>query len=180
MCELQALVYGCGQANPPGVKVRCYAVHKDDIDTYPARKAFNPANPGDSVTLDGDIVLLPNKAFVPFDLVVDTGEIVTNMVGAEGSKSYESFLNGTLPTTDAIVREWLECNANGCLVIIVQEKSGQLRVLGTKDVPATLDTVEGGTGIVAGDTRGYAIGIKDHTGLTASTYEGVIDLDPLT
>jgi len=176
--QLNDLIVGCGAANPPGIEVRCFVVEKDDIDIFPLRKVIGA--PGDSVTLDGDIVLLPLKAFKIVDMVVDTGEVTTTMVGAEGSKAYESFLNGTLATTSATTREWLECNANGCLVWIVREKSGQMRVLGTKTIPATLDTVEGGTGIVAGDTRGYAISIKDHTGLTASTYEGVIDLDPLT
>ena len=177
-CEVLDLVTGCGEANPPGIEVRLYIVHKDDIDVFPARKAT--VLPGDPVTLDGDIVLLPLKYFKVFDIVTDTGEITDAMVGAEGSKSFEAFLNGTIPTTSAEVRAWLECNANGCLVVIAREKSGQMRVLGTKDIPATLNTVEGGTGLVAGDTRGYAISIKDHTGLTASTYEGVIDVDPLT
>jgi len=174
MCDLTDLTSGCGDLNPPGLAVRLYVVHKDDIDTFPLRKITT--GPGDSVTLDGDIVLVAGKKWAIVDIVSNSGKVIDTLVGAAGAKAFESTLDGIIPTTDAVVLEWMECNANGCLVILAKEKSGQIRVLGSKDLPAILETATIDTGAATGDTRGATIQIKADTGKTAPIYEGAIDL----
>jgi len=180
MAEILDLVKNCGAANPPGIKTRLYVVCACDIVTFPDRLAFNAASAGDSVTLDGDIVLDTNKAFKILDIITKTGKVIDTLVGAVGSKSYENTLDGVIATTDADVLEWLEQNANGCFVVIAEEVSGQKRVIGTMDVPAYLETATADTGAASGDQRGATIQIKAETGLVASVYTGAIDLDPLT
>lgn len=181
MClELRDLVTGCGSANPPGIEVRLYITHKDNIDVFPERKAASATIAGESAKLDGDITLLPNKKWSIFDIVTDTGEVKDTLVGSAGSKAWESLLEGVIPTTGPEVIEWFECNANGCLVVLAKEKSGVVRVLGSKLVPAILESAEATTGKTTGDTHGVTLTIKSTTGLMASVYEGVIDLDATT
>lgn len=178
MADLQSLVDACGSTNIPGIAVRTYWIQKDDIDVFPARKVTT--GQGDSVTLDGNIVLLPLKAFKEIDLVTDSGEVKSTMVGPVGSRSFENTMDLILPTLAPATAEFHECNANQCLVLIVKQKDGNFRVLGDPDSPAYFETVEGASGKTSGNTSGFTDLVKDTTGKVAPFYEGTIDLDPLT
>lgn len=178
--SIQDIVVGCGSTNPPGVNVRLYMVNKEEILTFPTKKAYDPAIAGESVKLDGEIILVPNSKWATIDIVTDTGEVKDGIVGTDGSKSIESFLDGVIPTTSASVLEWMERNANNCMVVLAKEKSGIVRVLGTKESPAKLESGEATTGKATGDIHGLTFSIKSTTGYTASIYEGTIDLDATT
>lgn len=172
------LIDSCGSKNIPGVSVRVYFAKKDDIDTFPPFKITTL--PGDSVTLDGDIVMKALKKFYQVDIITDSGEVKDTLAGSIGSKVYESTFDFMKATTNPNVVEFQESLANECLVVIVKEKSGNLRVLGNLDSPAYLETAEGTTAKTTGDTRGFTNQIKATPGYAAPFYEGLIDIDDLT
>lgn len=178
MCDIHDLIDECGKANPPGVAVRTHWVPKDDIDVFPSYLAT--ANPGDTVKLNGDIVLKANKKFNQVDIITNSGQIKDTLVGAIGSKSWESTFDFMKASTDPKVLEFFECLAKGCLVVLIKEKSGQTRVMGNLDSPAYLESAETDTGKQSGDTRGVTAQIKADIGRVAPVYEGVIDTDDLT
>lgn len=178
MADFQSLVNACGSTNVPGLAVRTWWVQKDDVDVFPDRKIAGPQ--GDTVVLDGDITLVALKAFKEIDLVTDSGEIKSTMVGPVGSRSFENTLDFIIPKLTPETAEFHECNANQCLVVIVKQKDGNFRVLGSPDSPAFFETQDGASGKTSGDTSGFTDQLKDTTGLVAPFYEGIIDIDPLT
>lgn len=178
MCELIDLVNECGSVNPPGLKVKTWWVASEDIDVMPSLKTTT--GPGDTVTYDGAIVLKPNKAFKRVDIVSNSGKVMDTLVGAEGAKSYESVVDAIVPKTDPAQVEFFNCQANSCPVVLVEDKKGFVRVLGTASDPAVLESATIDTGAKTGDVRGVTFQIKSQIGIPAPFYEGAIDIDPLT
>ena len=130
----------CGDTNAPGLTTKAYAVCSCDIDVFPGMKTYT--NPGDTITLDGDITLDALKQFFTLNIVEDTGKLTENAVGETGSKSMESMYEGFIPGTGAANLEFIKDQLNACDVFVVKDAEGQMRVLGTKDRPAFLDSVE--------------------------------------
>lgn len=172
------LINKCGDPNPVGVKVKTYYVSIDDIDVFPPFKTTTAQ--GDSVVLDGNITLLPLKAWNRVDINSKTGEIKDTMVGPLGSRDWESTFDAITPKADPAQVEFFSCLANGCFVVLVEDKAGNFRVLGNPDLPASAETIEITTGKASGDNRGTTYQIKAEVGTPAPFYEGTIDLDPLT
>ncbi len=168
----------CGDTNAPGLTTKAYAVCSCDIDVFPGMKTYT--NPGDTITLDGDITLDALKQFFTLNIVEDTGKLTENAVGETGSKSMESMYEGFIPGTGAANLEFIKDQLNACDVFVVKDAEGQMRVLGTKDRPAFLDSVEITTGATSVDRAGVAFTVKSTQGGPAPVYAGVIDLDPLT
>ena len=178
MCEFGDLINICGEANSPGVKIKTFMVPAEDIDVFPALKAST--NPGDTITLDGDIILKANKAWKRLDILTDSGEVKDVLVGSPGSKSWESTFDHIVPKANAEQLEYHNCTANACFVMIVQDKQGKFRVLGNPDLPAKIETNEVTTGKDSGGSRGATVQVKSSVGTPAPFYIGLIDLDPLT
>jgi len=172
------LLNACGDTNPPGVKVNTYWVNAGDVETWPVLKTTT--DPGDTITYDGDIVLKANKSFSKIVLVTDTGEVKSNLVGIVGSKSFERTLDGTTPKSGPEQLEFYNRVANACPIVLVEDKNGNMHVIGSPDVPAEIVTAESGTGKAVGDLNGTAFSIKGTEGAAGYFYEGVIDEDPAT
>lgn len=172
------LVDKCGSKNPPGVAVRTWWVPTKLIDTFPGLLASTDA--GDTVELDGDIVLEALAKFTQIDIVTNSGEVKDQMVGELGSRSFESTFDFMLSTTNSPEIEFMESVANGCLCVLVKEKSGNIRVLGSPDSPAYLEAAESSTGKDSGSSRGITMQIKAATGSPAPFYTGAIDTDDAT
>lgn len=178
MSSLVSLVNVCGQKNIPGVKVKVHVVCTCDVDVFPDFLATTGA--GDSVTLDGDITLLPLKAFSTFEVVADTGELKDIQTGATGSKSFGSSFDFKIPYVGPAATEFIENLANGCFIAIVEEKQGHLRVLGDLGTPVIQEAAEGTTGMNKESERVWTVQWRSETGRPAPYYTGVIDIDPLT
>lgn len=178
MSEFFDLVQTCGGTNLPGVKVPTYWVATSDIDTFPGY--LITTDQGDSVKLDGDIVLIALAKFKQINVLTDSGEVKDTMVGNVGSKAFESTFDAMIPKTDPSSGEFFEKNANECLIVIVCDKNGFNRVFGNVDVPAKLETAEGAGGKTTGDDNGWTFQLKSTIGRIAPYYDGVIDVDDLT
>lgn len=169
----------CGQRIIPGLARKAYAVCSCDIDVFPGRLPFNAASPGDSITLDGPIVLNALKKFAELEMITDSGKVMHKQVGAKGFENYNNEFSFKAKKTVA-ADEWFNNTRNSCLVIIVTEKDGTLRVIGTKDVPASMTASEGTTGDGSETEKVWTCTVMDTIGDVAPVYTGTIDLDPLT
>ena len=163
----------CGTKIVPGTKSKLYLVCACDIDTFPARKSTTAV--GDSITLDGDIVLKTGKAFAEIDIISETGVIKHTGVGSITSKNFTNSFDFKVQK-DKASDEWFNNTQNACLVGIIVEKDGTMRVFGQPDVPARIESAEGSTGGENADEKSWIAQIMDKTGQVAPIYEGAIDL----
>lgn len=163
----------CGKPVIPGLKTTLYAIHACDIETFPVVGAYDPASPAASVTLSGDIVPKAGKNFVSVPIIIDLGHVDNELVGNVGSKSFTNKLYFNLAGTEAETLAWHQRTGNGCMVFVVEEKSGNKRVIGTKDIPAHYESLMVSNG--PEDSRSTAV-VFDTTGKVAPIYTGVIAL----
>ena len=173
MADIADLTGQCGVRTIPGYKVKIYAACSCDIETFPAYKTTTGV--GDSITLDGDIVLLAGKKWAVLETISETGKVTETEVGVIGSQVFQSQFEFKLPKTIAS-DEWLDANPNACMVFIIEDKDGKMRVLGNDRVPTTRTAAVGTNGPALTDEKSWAITIMDNTGRIAPYYEGVIDL----
>jgi hypothetical protein len=172
------IINECGSRNLPGLKVPTYWVPKKDIDTFPGYLATT--EPGDSVTLDGDIVLGASKKFFRVDVVTDSGEVKDTQVGEIGSAHFESTFDFMVPKTDPKQIEFMKNAAYGCWVVLVKDKMNNLRVFGDPEIPAKVVSSESTTGKNSGSSRGLTMQLKSTIGEPAPFYTGAIDIDDAT
>ena len=171
--DIKDLTGQCGAVVTPGFGITIYAVCPCDIETYPAFKTTTAV--GDSITLDGDIVLKTGKKFATITAISETVGLNENSVGVVGSKAIQNDFNFKALKTKAS-DDWVETHLNGCFLFVIKNKEGQMRVVGSPDVPATLDTAVGVNGLALSDEKNWALKIMDNTGHVAPYYEGEIDL----
>ena len=145
-----------------------------DLGTFPSVGAYAVATPEDSVTLDGDIVLVALKKFARFKCIIDTGAIISEPQGDVGSMGFKNSVTGKIASSDPKVLAWAQRMLNGCCVVIVKEKNGQMRVIGSKEQPAQSETMTHTNNATANNLE---FSIYDTIGKIAPLYTGVIDLD---
>lgn len=171
--DIKDLVSNCGDIVTPGFSITINAVCPCDVETWPDFKTTTGA--GDSITFDGDIVLKAGKKFATITAISDTVGLNENPVGVIGSKAIQNEFNFKIMKSKA-ADEWVNQHLNGCFVFIVKSKDGEMRVIGSPDVPAMADTMTGVNGVQLSDEKNWAIKIMDNTGRVAPYYDGEIDL----
>lgn len=169
--EIQSLLGQCGVRTIPGFAVKVYAICSCDIETFPARKTTNAA--GDKITLDGNIVPKDGKVFAEWETVQDSGVFTANEVGVVGSMNFQTTYQFKLAKTKA-AEEMLDQTPNGCWVLIVQDKDGNKRVLGSKDLPATRTAVAGTNGPDLASEKILNLTFTDNSGRIVPYYTGTI------
>lgn len=172
------LVTTCGEKNIPGVKVKVHIVCTCDVDVLPGYLATTAA--GDSVTIDGDIVLKALKKWATFEVIADTGELKDIQAGTTGSKSFGSSFDFKLQYTGPAATEWVEQRANSCFIALVEEKQGHVRLLGDLGTPVIQEAAEGTTGMNKESERVWTIQWRGEIGRPAPYYLGAIDIDDAT
>jgi hypothetical protein len=170
--DILDLAGNCGDQVIPGNTARVWAVCACDITTFPGFLATTGV--GDSITLDGNIVLAASKKFAKIDVVVDSGEVKHNQVGSVGSKNYTNSF-GFKVVKNIASDEWFNKHVNACFVFLVEDKEGNIRVLGNVKIPAMMDSSEGTTGTDNGTEKIWTAMIMDKTGKVAPYYTGTID-----
>ena len=178
----------CGSSNPPGTETELFYALDDEFTGWPATKADNGG------ILLGDAKILD----APFDfsgapvgegywrkttILVDTGEIKDVLEGELGGQGFKSSFGFFLKGTDAQNLEFADdlAAASGCLVMMLRDRKGNLRVLGKPSNPAMVESAEGTTGAKNGDRRGFAYVASASIGQTAPIYDDAthgIDITP--
>lgn len=173
--EVQDFVFECGTEIVPGANAKMYAVCACDIDVFPAY--LTSTGTGDSITLDGDIVLKADKKWATVDVIVDSLDLTHTLVGVRSSRNYTNKIDAKMPKVKAS-DEWMEKNKNACLVVIIEEKATNVRrVIGNVNVPASIDAAEGKIGTNNESEKSWIFSVMDTTGKVAPYYTGAIDLD---
>ena len=173
MADIADLTGQCGVRTIPGFKVLIYAACANDIETFPARKTTTGV--GDTITLDGPIVMKTGKKFAKLEVISESGKVTETEVGVVGSQVFQSQFECKLPKTIAS-DEWMDANPNSCMVYIIEDKDGNKRVLGNDKVPTTRIAAVGTNGPALTDEKTWAVTIMDNTGRIAPYYEGVVDV----
>ena len=177
MCDLKGLTAACGDPNPAGIKSKIYLASAGDVTNSPKLKSdMTPAgtNAGDGATIGEVYTMASGKLFKEFTIIPLSGEVTDTLVGEVGGKTFESTFDFMIAGTKADQLEFAKCIANGCLIAIVPEKSGQRRVLGDKDDHAFVESIVLKTGKKGGDVRAGTYQIKSVQGYPAPVYDAAL------
>jgi hypothetical protein len=168
----------CGSQAQAGTEVDLYYTCSCELAGWPATKADNGG------TADGDTKILDE----PFDftgaatgtgywrkatIVIDTGSIDDALEGEVGGQGFKSSIPFRIKGTDAEQLEFADnlVAYSGCLVAMLRDRKSNLRVLGTKSIPASVESVAGTTGKKNGETTGFDYVLTASTGKTAPIYD---------
>ena len=168
----------CGTSNLPGTKTTLYYAPKGEFTGWPATKADNlGTDPGDTKILDEPFDFTGAPAGSGYwrraDILIDTGAVNHVLEGELGGRGYKNSLPFFILGTDAEQLEFADelVRYDGCLIAMIEDRNGKMRVLGTTGVPAQVESAEGGTGLKTGDRRGIAYVLMDSTGATSPIYD---------
>jgi hypothetical protein len=144
---LEDVIGNQGGDNDAGLKRTIAVCRYDDIDlsAWPALAAGGMY--ADKVTYDAAFAHIVGKKFWKFTVTVDKGsKLDSESAGSKGSLSAINNLTMVRVKIDATGAGWLEQHKNDELLFIVEELSGELRVVGDKDLPAMIKEfkLEGG------------------------------------
>lgn len=174
MSDLFDLTGICGETNLPGVATTCYYICRDDIESFPPFMTY--VAPGDSLRLEGDIVMKATKKMYRHEIVSSTGMLQSTLVGEQGSQVFDNVFEGRYKKTDAKTLEFVERVKDGCGILIIKELTGDYRVIGNMDTNAQVIEAQASSGMKTGDSRGTTIKFKDEIGRPAPFYTGDFDI----
>ena len=155
-----------------------YVAVSEHIDVFPEPVPLGSAalSLGSLATIGEKITFKETFGFFKLQAQTETGEVKSELVGNKGNKkvknTYEFFLSGTSPQNIGFVRQY----KNAPLVFLVREKSGRLRLIGSKALPAYFDEVSGTTGKGTEDDIGWQISVSTTSARPSLIYEGEIVL----
>lgn len=181
MGDFQTFIKVCGTPNPAGTKAFLWVQKIGAIaDPFPAPTG-TPSAAGDTKVLTGAFTYEVGEpqGFVKIPIVPDSGQIEDNLVGNEpGSQGIESFIDFRIAGTKKEQLEFYDTlvSFSGCMVAILQTKAGEKRVLGDKDNPASVESLQARTGQVQGDPNGATIRLKSSMGVTAPILDEAVTI----
>jgi len=175
-----AITYPRGRYNPAGF-TKVYYAFPEDIATFPTLD-----QPGDGgatfstlVTYDAAITMKTGKQFFEIYCTLEEGELKSTVAGARDGKGKENMMEISFPGNDAAFLGFEAYALNRDFIFIVKEKNGTLRVLGSLEDPAYLDSGEGTSGKKIADSRKHVLTFKA-SGATAPPIYGVAITSLLT
>lgn len=179
MCNISNLTAIPCDANPPGVQATLYVAPVGEITTFPA--VLGTSTMGDKVTLAANIDFTGQATgkgyFRTMPIVLETGGIEEKASGEIGSIGVETMLKFRINGSDAAQKQWRNELMNSPCVYIVIDKKGVRHVVGTKDDPAFVTEISGGTGAKLGDVRGFEYSIRATSALGALVLPSNLTID---
>ena len=171
LCVNEELVSGTSETEV----FAAIAMHVDKFPNLP-KLGEDPSKVSlsDLATLKESITFKQGKGFFKLQAQTETGEVKDELVGNKGNKKvkslYEFFLPNTTSRNIGFVRQY----KNLGLILLVTEKSGRIRSLGTKSNPVFLETGTGTTGKAGEDDNGWQFTASVTTGSPAPIYSAQI------
>jgi hypothetical protein len=188
MSILTNLVVDCAKPNPPGTETDLYYTCSCELNGFPkTKKELGGTDVGDSKILGEafDFSTAPSGSgyWRKAKILVDSGEVKDILEGEVGGQGFKSSTNFYIKGTDKEQLEFADnmAAASGCIVAMLRDRNGNLRVIGKTAIPATVEAAEGTTATKNGEKRGFAWTISAATGLTAPIYDDAthgIDVQP--
>lgn len=167
----KAIKWPQGRYNPAGT-TRFWYAFQEDIESFPTL-----ADPETAVSLeslieyDAPIVMKTGKQFHELYCTVEEGELKAEMVGPRDGKGWSNSVDISFPGSTPEFLGFLAASANRNLVIIVEEKNKQIRVLGDLSDPASLDAAPLTSGKKIEDGRIGALTFKASAGTPPPIYK---------
>lgn len=165
MAAIKDLTSTCGTQYPPGTLATVYYTCSCELADFPGVLATT--GDGDTVTLDGPFDFTGADTGEGYwrqaNILIDTGGIKQTLEGEVGGQALSAEVRFFVLGTEAAQAEFAEnmVKASGCLVMMMKQRdSTMMRVIGTKDIPAVVRSLEFDGGEQNGDRNGaaYAIG----------------------
>lgn len=164
----------CDTENIQGTKKKIYVVCSEDVDVFPGR--VGNAALGERVTLDGDITLAATKKFAEVDILDESGEVKHSLKGPKGSQGFNAMFDFKLLAVGAAATDLVDRMRNACLIFVIPQNDGTMRVIGSKDNPAKLTAAEHTDGKTGEEEKTWTITIANTDNRVAPFYTGAIDL----
>lgn len=166
MCNIGNLTSVPCTKNAAGLKGKGYMAPSEEFSAWPAYLTTSTA--GDTVTLASAPTFVSTTGigyFRTFPILLEKGSYSITAVGGLGSKSFEERMVYVIAGVDAAQLEYIKNIVNIPGVWLAPDKNDVIHVLGSKDDPAYVEAVEGGTGTAGTDERIITITVR---ALTAS------------
>ncbi len=178
MCNINALTTVPCAGNAVGVKGKGYMAPAGEFASWPAY--LSTTTPGDTVKLTGNFSFVATSDigyFREFPCLIEKGSYTVTAVGGVGSKTFEEKFTYVIPGVDAAQLEHIKDLINIPGVWLCIDKNNVTHVLGSKDDPAYVESVEGTTGAAAGDERIITITIRAISA-RPTVYTGTVNTTP--
>jgi len=151
--ELIDITKPVGRNNTAGMFQKFYAARESDIKTWPTEPAA-PATPGAKLIYTTPFIMETGKKFIVIEVELGNAEIKFSPIGGRGGKCYKHSLEVFIPSLDPEVLGFQTETKNDNLVLIGRDRTGRLRIIGSKLLPAVLESGDGGTSKKAEDDPG--------------------------
>ena len=157
-------------------ETQVYAASVYDIEKFP--KPLRIGEDGFSlekaVEITDDIIFKADKGFFQLTVQTETGEVKNELGGNKGNKKAKNMFDFYVANNNKGNLGFVEIYKNVPMVLLVMEYTGRIRVIGTVESPAYMDTVAATSGKGPDDDNGIQITISDSTGRIAPVYNGNI------
>jgi len=173
--RLESLADTCGQNVVPGTKMEVQYICADDIAAFPQTKAeLGGGEMGDELLLAEPFELKSGKSWHKASILVNTGNAQDVTEGELGSMLFINRLNFFIIGTHVKARglAWQLLKNSGALVFRIVAKQGVELVMGSKEFPAWIQEVSGGTGVGVGERNGYQYTAWCNSGKPMLVYPG--------
>lgn len=190
MATLVKLTKQCGTPEPKGTKQLVYVIPISEITGFPQTReevvlaASGTPVAGDSKILDEAWDLAAAAVGLGYwrsaPVLVNTGDVNNIQEGEIGGETVTNEINGFIPSNSSATKEFIDCiqSYSGCLIAMIEDKSGRFQVVGNRENPVYVQTPNGGTG---GDRVGFQFRLFSETGFTNMEYDGAthgVDVSP--
>jgi len=174
MPNFEALLWEVGNNNDGGLSQTHYYALPSWFTNFPEVPSPNAAaNITDLVTISENFVFHTDKFWLPVYCTLEKGKIESKQVGERDGKSYENTVNLFFPGSKVEGMGWMEQMKNTNFVMLIRELEGQVRVIGSKRLPAEILENSHSTGEKIADLKGFTYSVKS-IGRIAPVYTGEI------
>lgn len=179
MCDLISLSSSCGKTHRPGTKTKLYFTCSCELADWPAIGTTGADKKEFTEAFDFTGAPTGKGFWREADILVNTGNISYNLEGELGGQGYKNSVTFFISGSDKEQLHFADQirETSGFLVVMLADKKGQLRVIGSKEEPARVETAEGATGLTNGERNGTAYTVSDDIGLTAPIYPNSLGVD---
>jgi len=177
---LMGLQHDDESCNMAGISTIVYVARTKDVLTWPT-VTNNPILPEDKVNLIGDFELNPGTYFYTFYSTQELGEFKADVAGPRDGEYFQITGNFFYPNTNARALGITTLLKNADVVIIVKEfsGSGQMRVIGSQELPARIKGSEA-SGKGFGDQKGITFNFDASSCTVPKVYYGDIITEDIT
>lgn len=156
-------------------EVEIYGAFISDFDVIQEPPALNVATSNaEAATIGTAHTFKADKGFFKMNILPDTGNVESALVGSKGAKSYTNTFTGTLPGTSARNLGFGRRAKNEGMIWLVKQTNGDLRQVGSKTKPAYFEEYNANSGTVAEDINGIPFSIMDTQPYPAPIYTSTI------